>query len=205
MGTAAVKTKNKLGTLEMVYISMFAALMMIGANITSFVPFMVIGGVPITLQLFFAVLAGAFLGGRLGAISIAVYAFIGLVGAPVFARFHGGIGQLLNPTFGFIIAFILTAYITGKIIEKNNNLNTYIIAALIGTIVSYLIGTNWMYAAYKLWFAAPEAFSYKVAWMWMAAPFPKDVILAILAGIFAHRMQKVVKRPRSGGKINESV
>ncbi|MEK3888682.1 biotin transporter BioY [Bacillus sp. FSL K6-3431] len=196
MSEMAVRTKNKLGTLEMVYVSMFAALMMIGANITSFVPFMVVGGVPITLQPFFAVLAGAFLGSRLGAISMSVYAFIGLVGAPVFAKFSGGIGSLLNPTFGFIISFIITAYITGKIIEKNNKLHTYVIAALIGTIVSYLFGTNWMYAAYKLWFSAPEAFSYKVAWIWMAVPFPKDVILAILAGVFAHRMRKIVKRSR---------
>ncbi|MBO1003957.1 biotin transporter BioY [Pseudogracilibacillus auburnensis] len=196
MSTAVANSKNKLGTLEMVYVSMFAALMMIGANITSMVPFMVIGGVPITLQLFFAVLAGAFLGSRLGAISMAVYAFIGLVGAPVFARFSGGIGEILSPTFGFILSFILTAFITGLIIEKNKGIHIYISAALVGTIVSYLFGTNWMYAAYKLWFAAPEAFSYKVAWMWMAVPFVKDVPLAVLAGIFAHRMGKVIKKSR---------
>ncbi len=194
MGSELVKTKSRLKTLDMVYISLFSTLMMIGANITSFVPFMVIGGVPITLQAFFAVLAGAFLGSRLGAISMAVYAFIGLAGAPVFARFQGGIGQLLSPTFGFIIAFIFTAYITGKIIEKNSKIYSYIIAALLGTVFSYLFGTNWMYAAYKLWAAAPDAFSYKVAWMWMAVPLPKDILLAILAGVFAHRMQGIVKK-----------
>lgn len=193
--TMATRPKSRLKTLEMVYISLFAALMMIGANITSFVPFMVIGGVPITLQAFFAVLAGALLGSRLGAISIAVYAFIGLAGAPVFARFHGGISQLLSPTFGFIIAFILTAYVTGKVIERNRQLHSYIIGALLGTAISYLFGTNWMYAAYKLWAAAPDAFSYKLAWAWMAVPLPKDILLAILAGIFAHRMKKIVKRP----------
>ncbi|VEF46365.1 BioY protein [Bacillus freudenreichii] len=196
MGSEVIKTKSRLKTLDMIYISLFSALMMIGANITSFVPFMVIGGVPITLQAFFAVLAGAFLGSRLGAISMAVYAFIGLAGAPVFARFHGGIGQLFSPTFGFIIAFIFTAYITGKIIEKNSRAYSFVIAALIGTAFSYLFGTNWMYAAYKLWAAAPDAFSYKVAWMWMMVPLPKDILLAILAGLFAHRMQGVVKRSR---------
>ncbi|OAK67660.1 biotin transporter BioY [Lederbergia galactosidilytica] len=173
---------------------MFAALMMVGANITSFVPFLVIGGVPITLQAFFAVLAGAFLGSRLGAISMAVYAFIGLVGAPVFAKFQGGFAQILNPTFGFILAFILTAYFTGKIIEKKNSPFNYIFAALIGTLISYIIGPNWMYAAYKIWANAPEAFSYKIVWIWMAFPLPKDILLAILAGMFAYRMQKVVKR-----------
>ncbi|MBS4218719.1 biotin transporter BioY [Bacillus sp. FJAT-49711] len=194
MSTATVKTNNKLRTVDMMYVSMFSALMMIGANITSFIPFMTIGGVPITLQAFFAVLAGAFLGSRLGAISMAVYMFIGLVGAPVFAKFMGGPAQILNPTFGFILSFILTAYVTGKVIEKNNKLHSFIIAALIGTIVSYLIGTNLMYVAYKVWAAAPSAFSYKVAWVWMAVPFPKDMFLAVLAGMFAHRMHKIVKR-----------
>ena len=194
MGTAVVNSKNKLQTLEMVYISMFAALMMIGANITSIVPFMVIGGVPITLQLFFSVLSGAFLGSRLGAISMAVYAFIGLVGAPVFARFSGGIGEILSPTFGFILSFILTAFITGAIIEKNKGIHIYISAALVGTIVSYLFGTNWMYAAYKLWFAAPEAFSYKVAWIWMAVPFVKDVPVSSISRYFRPSDGKMVKK-----------
>src|SRR5699024_1178608 len=86
-------------TLDIAQCGMFAALMMIGANITSFVPFLVVGGVPITLQTFFAVLAGLILGSRLGAISMTVYMFIGLAGAPVFSRFSGGFNSILSPTF----------------------------------------------------------------------------------------------------------
>ncbi|WP_339160959.1 biotin transporter BioY [Siminovitchia sp. FSL W7-1587] len=193
MGASAVGGKSRMRTLDMVYISLFSALMMVGANITSLLPFMVVGGVPITLQAFFAVLAGAFLGGRLGAVSMGVYALIGLMGAPVFARFQGGIGQIISPTFGFIIAFAFTAYITGKMVEKNKSMFRFIVAALIGTAFSYVFGTNWMYMAYKLWAQAPAAFSYKMAWAWMAVPLPKDIILAIFAGMFAHRMRKIVK------------
>lgn len=192
--TTVVKKSSRLRALDMTYVGMFSALMMIGANITSFVPFMVIGGVPITLQSFFSVLAGALLGSRLGAIAMAVYAFIGLVGAPVFARFSGGVGQILSPTFGFIVSFILVAYVTGKIVEKNNKLNIYIFATLVGTVISYLFGTNWMYFAYKLWASAPDGFTYTMAWAWMAVPLPKDIVLAILAGIFAHRLRKIIVR-----------
>ena len=28
-----------------------------------------------------------------------------------------------------------------------------------------------------------------MAWLWMLAPLPKDIILAFVAGIFAHRMR----------------
>lgn len=171
---------------------MFVALMAVGANITSIFPFLVIGGVPITLQTFFAILAGLVLGSRLGVITTTVYAFIGLVGIPVFAQFSGGIGALIKPTFGFILSFILVAYIAGKIVEKNTNVSAFITAALIGMTLNYVIGTNWMYFSYKLWADSPEGFTYSMAWMWMMVPLPKDIILAICAGLMAHRLEKTV-------------
>ena len=193
MTTTAVKRKSGMSALSIVHSGMFAALMMIGANITAFAPFLVVGGVPITLQTFFAILAGLILGSRLGAISMTVYMFIGLAGAPVFAKFSGGFGSIISPTFGFIVSFILVAYVVGKIVEKNGKLSSYIIAALVGLVINYGIGTNWLYYAYKLWAAAPEVFTYKVAWIWMIPPLPKDILLAVLAGIFGHRMFKVLK------------
>lgn len=193
MSTETVNTSMKMKTVELVYCGIFASLMMIGANITSFAPFMVVGGVPITLQAFFAILAGLLLGSRLGAISITVYMLVGLAGAPVFARFGGGFSQILSPTFGFIVTFIFVAYIVGKMVERKFSKKMFIIASLVGTIISYLLGTNWMYAAYMLWAGAPEGFSYKLAWAWMMAPLPKDLILAVLAGIFGYRLQKILK------------
>lgn len=189
----AVKRKTGMSALSIVHSGMFAALMMIGANITAFAPFLTVGGVPITLQTFFAILAGLILGSRLGAISMTVYMFIGLAGAPVFAKFSGGFGTIISPTFGFIVSFIFVAYVVGKIVEKNGKLSTYIIAALVGLVINYGFGTNWMYYAYKLWAAAPDAFTYKLAWIWMIPPFPKDIVLSVLAGIFGHRMYKVLK------------
>ncbi|MFJ8264114.1 biotin transporter BioY [Rummeliibacillus sp. NPDC094406] len=186
-------TKSKLSTLEIVYCGMFATLMMIGANITSFAPFLVVGGVPITLQPLFAILAGLVLGSRLGAISITVYTLVGLAGAPVFAGFSGGFSSILSPTFGFIVTFILSAYVAGKMVEYRRTKSMYIVAALVGIAINYLIGTNWMYYAYKLWAAAPEGFTYKMAWLWMVPPLPKDIILAVFAGIFGFRLQKIIK------------
>lgn len=170
--------------------AMFVALTAIGANITSIVPFLVIGGVPITLQTFFATLSGLVLGSRLGAFTMFAYMLLGLVGAPVFARFSGGINSLLSPQFGFIISFILIAYLAGKIRELKPTLTSYIVAGLIAFVVNYLFGTNWMYMAYKLWFEAPEGFTYGMAWLWMLPPLPKDVILSVVAGVFAFRLQK---------------
>lgn len=183
---------RKLKTIDLTLVGMFVALMAIGANITSFVPFMVVGGVPITLQTFFAILAGAMLGSRIGSLAMIVYALVGLVGAPVFAKFGGGFTSVLSPTFGFIVSFIFTAYVVGKIVEKKNGVGAYVIAALIGMAVNYLFGTNWMYAAFKLWASAPEGLTYKMVWSWMVVPLPKDIILAVLAGLMAHRLERTV-------------
>ncbi len=183
---------SKLKTIELTLASMFVALMAVGANITSIIPFMVVGGVPITLQTFFGILAGLILGSRLGTIAMTVYTFVGLVGVPVFAQFSGGVGALIKPTFGFILAFILAAYVTGKIVEKYRNVSGFIIAALIGTAINYIVGTNWMYFAYKLWADAPDGFTYSMAWMWMLVPLPKDIILAVFAGLMAYRLEKTV-------------
>ena len=183
---------SKFRALDITLVGMFVALMAIGANITSFVPFMVVGGVPITLQTFFAILAGAILGSRLGSISMFVYMLVGLVGVPIFAQFGAGLSIIFKPTFGFIISYIFTAFIIGKIVEKKKTMAAFIIASLIGMAVNYLFGTNWMYFAYKLWSAAPEGFTYKMAWLWMVAPLPKDIILAVFAGIMAHRLEKTV-------------
>ncbi|PLS17535.1 BioY family transporter [Bacillus sp. M6-12] len=195
---------KKLRTIDITLISMFVALMAIGANITTIAPFLVVGGVPITLQTFFAILAGAVLGSRLGAVAMIVYTLVGLVGAPVFSKFSGGVSSIVSPTFGFIVSFIFTAYITGKIIEKKRTITVYVSAALVGMAVNYLFGTNWMYFAYKFWAAAPEGFTYKLAWLWMIAPLPKDIILAVCAGFMALRLEKTVLARSQFRKLNRA-
>ncbi|MDR7078105.1 biotin transport system substrate-specific component [Neobacillus niacini] len=185
----------KLRTTDLTAAAMFVALMAVGANITSIAPFMVVGGVPITLQTFFAILAGVVLGSRLGAIAMMVYAFVGLAGVPVFAKFGAGFGQLISPTFGFIVSFIFTAFATGYIVEKmKKTAGVFVLAALVGMAINYVFGTNWMYAAYKVWASAPDGFTYKMAWLWMVVPLPKDIILAILAGLMGHRLARTLSR-----------
>jgi biotin transport system substrate-specific component len=183
---------RKLRALDLTLAGMFVALMAIGANISTIAPFLHVGGVPITLQTFFAILAGAILGSRLGSIAMIVYMLVGIVGVPVFADFYGGLSIIIRPTFGFIISYIFTAFIIGKIVEKKKSMAAFIIASLIGMAVNYLFGTNWMYFAYKIWAAAPEGFTYKMAWLWMVAPLPKDIILAVLAGMMAYRLENSV-------------
>lgn len=176
---------------EITLCALFAALMGIGANVS---PLLVIGGVPVTLQLLFAILAGGILGSRLGAISMIAYLFLGLVGAPVFAQFKGGPASLLSPTFGFVISFIVVAYLVGKCLEANRSWFTYTSAGVLAILANYLIGTNYMFLAFKYWVEAPGDFSYIVAWSWMLAYLPLDLAVTVLSLVIIPRMEKAVLR-----------
>ena len=97
--------------------------------------------------------------------------------------------MLFSPTFGFILSFILAAFVAGKMVAKKKTVAPYIVAALVATAINYIVGTNWMYFAYLNWAEAPDGFTYGMAWLWMLAPLPKDIVLAVVAGVFAHRMR----------------
>ena len=99
----------------MVFASLIAALTAAGAYIQIPVPF---SPVPVTLQVFFVLLAGSMLKSKWGGLSMIVYTLLGIAGLPVFAGGTSGMGVLLGPTGGYIIGFIQAAYIVGKLSEK---------------------------------------------------------------------------------------
>ena len=78
------------------------------------------------------------------------------------------------------------------------------VAALAGMVFNYVAGTNWMYAAYKLWAQAPDGLSYGLVWSWMLVPLPKDIILAVCAGIMAHRLEKTVLSKSTFRNVNRA-
>ena len=57
------------------------------------------------------------LGAKRGGLSTLVYVLIGLVGLPIFTE-GGGPQYILKPTFGYLLAFIITAYLVGYFREK---------------------------------------------------------------------------------------
>lgn len=73
--------------------------------------------VPVSGQTLGVMLAGALLGARLGALSQGVYVLLGAMGLPVFAGGMGGLAVLAGPTGGYLIGFILGAYVTGRLVE----------------------------------------------------------------------------------------
>lgn len=104
-----------------------------------------VGVVPITMQTFAVLLAGALLGSKRGTLSQVTYLLLGLTGIPWFAR-GGGMGYILSPTFGYIVGFIFAAYFVGWLCERgfDRQIKTAILAMLIGNIILYVPGILWL-------------------------------------------------------------
>lgn len=186
--------KRSLSTLDITYAAMFVALMAIGANIVSWMPFLQVGGVPLSMQPFFCVLAGILLGSRLGALSMIVYLLVGIAGAPVFAQFSSGFATIIGPTGGFLLSYVVTAFAAGLIVEKKAQpkLGTFMFASFIGIFLIYFIGTNYMFVIlnYVLEISTP----YIAAWSTMTLFALKDVVFTILCALLAARLFYVVKK-----------
>ncbi|MDD3364881.1 MAG: biotin transporter BioY [Syntrophomonas sp.] len=123
---------------RMVYAAMFGALTAIGSFIV--IP---LQPLPMTLQTLFTGLAGVLLGGYTGALSQIIYVILGIIGLPVFAGGKAGFGTLLGPSGGYLIGFIVGAYVIGKIIEarREAGLAWIVLALAAGNLVIYTLGT----------------------------------------------------------------
>lgn len=128
-------------TKDLLIVSLFASLTAIGAFIKIPLPY-----VPFTLQFMFCSFSGILLGSKLGMLSQLLYVSIGLMGIPVFTQ-GGGISYILQPTFGYLIGFIVAGFVIGKLTENRKNLNmkTILLSVLSGLFFVYLIGVPYLY------------------------------------------------------------
>ncbi len=118
----------------------FAALTGAGAQLRLYLPFT---PVPITGQVFFVLLGGVILGRNYGALSMLLYAALGALGMPWFAGGRAGLEVLLGATGGYIIGFVLAAYLVGYLTDTYTSSRRALPQALImlaGVSLIYLAG-----------------------------------------------------------------
>lgn len=102
--------------------------------------------VPLTGQTFAVLLVAAALGARRGAASLGLYAALGLAGLPVFAGGASGLAYVLGPTGGYLLGFVLAAWLTGRLAERglDRRIRTAWLPFLAGTMVIYACGAGWL-------------------------------------------------------------
>jgi biotin transport system substrate-specific component len=143
--SVSVRTRGAVFLRELALITLFAALTALGARVTIHLPFT---PVPVTLQVLFPLLAGLFLGSKRGALSQVEYVAAGLAGLPIFAKGGSGLAYFLGPTGGYLLGFIVAAFLVGELVTKmcaSTRIATFL-ASLGGVAAIYLCGALWLTA-----------------------------------------------------------
>lgn len=130
--------KPKLTILAMSQIAVCAALLCVSAYISIPLPFI---PVPFTMQVLMVVLVALILKPVYALIAQVLYTLLGVVGLPVFSGGKSGFGTILSPTGGFIIGFIIAAFLVSLLKGKKDNIVRFIlISILVGIPCIYIPG-----------------------------------------------------------------
>lgn len=164
---------------DLALIATFAALI-VAASVLAFP----IGAVPITLQTFAVLLAGAVLGANRGFLAVLLYLAIGAIGLPVFAGGSAGLVPFAGPSVGYLIGMPLAAWLTGFIVERlprrsvaTNALLIFAAALVANFALIYTLGIAGL--AWRLGLTLGEAFVINLAFI------PADLAKIALAAIVA--------------------
>ena len=199
-------SKRTLNTRDIVLCGLFAALIAVGAFIKITLP---TEPYPFTfsLQWLFVLLAGFLLGAKLGALSVATYLIIGLVGVPVFV--HGGGPQyIFRAGFGFLLGFLLAAFLIGLISNrlapasgaaKRPFLPEFarlMVAALVGLCAYYIVGIAYYYLMYTYVLTTPAEWGLGIAIVGCLTTFLPDLGLCVIAALLSIRLRPALNAVR---------
>lgn len=122
--------------------TIFSALGIVFLVISSWIT--VPSAIPFTMQTFAVAFLSAFLGAKNGAMAIASYILLGIIGIPVFSGFQSGASIILGATGGYTLGFIPFSLITGALYKKlGKSYFSIIFAMLSGLFSCYIFGTLW--------------------------------------------------------------
>jgi biotin transport system substrate-specific component len=143
--------------------------------------------VPFTMQTFAVLLCGGVLGSRAGAASQLLYLAMGAVWFPFFAEGRSGVDALMGPTAGYLIGFVVAAFVVGKLAERGDDRRFVpaVGAFLIGSLIIYAFGVAGLMLFADLSFADAVAGGVLPFIFW-------DVLKALAAGVLLPGVWKLV-------------
>jgi biotin transport system substrate-specific component len=105
--------------------------------------------VKISLQPFVSILLGCLYGRNLAVATVALYLLEGALGLPVFQGTPDrgiGLAYMVGPTGGYLIGFLLAAYVVGMLSEKGMGRTVWSAALLftVGAVVNDIAGISWL-------------------------------------------------------------
>lgn len=176
----------KITTREITMIGLSAALMGVFSQLAIPLP-----AVPLTLQVFGAILLAMVLEEKLATLAMVIYTLIGAMGIPVFANFSRGLSVVVGPTGGYILGFIALAFMVGKASKQKNKI-VMVSMVYVGLVLQYAIGLLQLKTVLGL--------SLQDALVAGVYPFIiKDIILTGIAIMVALKVKKHIRGVVHGG------
>lgn len=112
------------------------------------IPKFSLGTIPISIQVLGVLLAGAVLGSYRGALAVMIFEILVLAGAPLLTGFRGGFAVVFGPTFGFLMGWLVAAWVVGLVVENLKNVNVAVSASIgfvLAIVIWWAFGIAWMY------------------------------------------------------------
>ncbi|WP_352400552.1 biotin transporter BioY [Anaerotignum sp.] len=129
-------------TKDLTKIALMTAIICILAPISIPIP---ASPVALTLCTFALYLSTYVLSPKQAVAATALYILIGAIGIPVFSGYTAGLAKFAGPGGGYIVGYLFLVAISATFVRKYpNSPFLQMSGALIGTIVTYIIGTYWM-------------------------------------------------------------
>lgn len=156
-----------------------------------------IGTIKITMQFLVTNTVCLLLGKKWGGLSVWIYILMGLLGLPIFSEFSGGIGYVLQPSFGFLIGFAVGGQVSAFIREKigKDTFAAYFVSSLIGLLVLDVIGT--VYGAVIMYGYLHSSMSVWKFFVAFLLPFiPIDIAKCAISSLICTKVYKFVKISR---------
>ncbi len=129
----------------------FAATLAVSSWVSIPIP---ISPVPLTLQTLAVLVTGGLLGRVWGPVSVGVYLLVGVAGMPVFAGGEAGLGVLLGFKGGYLVGFVVAAFLMGaagdivrsRSLGRRSSLGVLGAGAVIAGLSIYVFGVPWLAA-----------------------------------------------------------
>ncbi len=182
-----MKLLSNFTTKQITLSAIFLALIIIGGFLK--IP---IGIVPITLQLLFVLLTAQLLTPKSTIFVIFTYVILGLIGLPVFSN-GGGIGYVLQPTFGYLIGFLFGGVLTSFLVHRKIKVSVkyMLFANFCGYLCVYIFGVLYFYLLNIFYFSNNVMFG-KTLLTCFVVFVPSDIVFCLLSAFIADKIKPFV-------------